>query len=247
MKPGNVELGLGGRSALVTGASGALGSAIGSALRSAGARVFGLDLVPGPDIQLCDVTNSLETDRIIAEAVAREGITDIVHAAGTVAVGTVDHMPATEFRRVVEVNLVGSYIVAQAAIRHLGPGATLTFISSQAGLKGGACWSAYSASKAGVNRLVDCLAEEVAERGIRVNSLCPGSIDSPMMDGSVTALSRITGQSEATIRDRYRRSIPLARAASLEEVAHACLLLISPLSSYIHGTALVVDGGELTR
>ena len=94
---------------------------------------------------------------------------------------------------------------------------------------------------------MDCLAEEVADRGIRVNALCPGSVDSPMMHRSIAEISRITGQSEAVIRDRYRHGIPLGRAASLEEVANACLLLLSPLSSYVHGTALVVDGGELTR
>ena len=247
MKPEADGLGIDGRSVLVTGAAGALGSAICNALRRQRARVLGLDLVPEPGIRCCDVTLPAETARMIAEAVERDGVTDIVHAAGVVAVGTVEGMDAAEFRRVVEVNLVGSFNVAQAAVRFLPRGATLTLLSSQAGLKGGACWSAYAASKAGVNRLVDCLAEEVADRGIRVNALCPGSIDSPMMDHSIAELSRITSQSEAAIRKRYRRSIPLGRAASLDEVANACLLLLSPLSSYVHGTALVVDGGELTR
>ena len=247
MKPEYDGLGIEDRSVLVTGAAGALGSAICSALRREGVPVLGLDLVPGPGIRRCDVTLAAETERMIAGAVETDGVTDIVHAAGTVAIGTVDGMDAAEFRRVIEVNLVGSFNVAQAAVRLLPRGATLTFLSSQAGLKGGACWSAYAASKAGVNRLVDCLAEEVADRGIRVNALCPGSVDSPMMDDSIAQLSRITGRSEAVIRDRYQRSIPLGRAASLDEVANACLLLLSPLSSYIHGTALVVDGGEFTR
>ena len=68
-----------------------------------------------------------------------------------------------------------------------------------------------------------------------------------MMDRSVAALSEATGQTETSIRERYRRKIPLGRPASLKEVAHACLLLMSPLSSFVHGTAFVVDGGELTR
>ena len=247
MKPENVDLGLAGRTVLLTGAAGAMGSSIADALRRAGAGVIGLDLAPGSAIRICDVTDECATERIFAEAVAEEGVTDVVHAAGTVVVGTVSETPAAEFRRVIELNLVGSYIVARASVRHLAPGSTLTLVSSQAGLKGGACWSAYAASKGGVNRLVDCLAEEAAEQGIRVNALCPGSVDSPMMDRSVAALSEATGQTETSIRERYRRKIPLGRPASLKEVAHACLLLMSPLSSFVHGTAFVVDGGELTR
>ena len=243
----NINLGIRGRTVVVTGAAGALGSAIAVALRRAGANVIGLDLVAGPDIRRCDVTKSDETQRVIAEAITRDRTTDIVHAAGILALGSVDTMSAADFRRVIEVNLVGSFIVAQAAIPLLARGTTLTFISSQAGLKGGGCWSAYSASKAGVHRLVDCLVEETVGRGIRINALCPGSVESPMMKNSAAELSRITGESIESIMSRYQRGIPLGRIASMEEVAHACLLLISPLSSYVHGTALVVDGGELTR
>ena len=241
------QLGLTGRTALVSGAAGALGNAILRALADAGATVVGVDLHAAAEIRTCDVTDERAVDDFVQDAVAHEGVTDIVHAAGALALGSVRDTPASVFRRVVEVNLTGSYIVARAALRHLAPGGTLTLVSSQAGLKGGALWSAYSASKGGVNRLVDCLAEESAELGIRVNALCPGSVDSPMADRSITELSRITGQTPAEIRERYRRSIPIGRPASLEEVARACLLLISPLSSYVHGTALVVDGGELTR
>ena len=88
MKPDCDGLGIEGRSALVTGATGALGSAICGALRRAGARVSGLDLVPGPGIRCCDVTHSAETEQVIAEAVEQDGVTDLVHAAGIVAVGT---------------------------------------------------------------------------------------------------------------------------------------------------------------
>ena len=81
------------------------------------------------------------------------------------------------------VNLVGSFLIAREAARRVADGGSITLISSQAGLKGAALWSAYSASKAGVNRLAESLAQELGPRGIRVNCVCPGTVDTAMIDG----------------------------------------------------------------
>src|SRR4029077_6362362 len=104
-------------------------------------------------------------------------LTDVVHAAGIVSVGRVEDLTAAELRGVLEVNLVGSFLVARAAAQAMTGGGSITLMSSQAGLRGGANWSAYSASKAGVIRLAERLAQELAPRRIRVHALRPGDGD----------------------------------------------------------------------
>ncbi len=125
-------------------------------------------------------------------------------------------------------------------------GGSITLISSQAGLRGGASWSAYSASKAGVNRLAESLAQELAPRGIRVNTVCPGNVETPMADEAIRRLAAGSAISRAEIRARYQRGIPMGRFARPEEVASVCVFLASSLASYVTGASIVVDGGELS-
>lgn len=235
------------RLVLVTGAGGGIGEAVCQCFRDHGAICFGADVDPNDELIFCDVTdeNSISTAFDAAEKAGK--ITDVVHAAGTIEIGPIESMTAAKFRRVIEVNLTGSFLVAREAARRLPLGGTLTMISSQAGLKGGAWWSAYAASKGGVNRLTDCLAEELGPRGIRVNSICPGGVDTEMSRRSIARLAELSGQSETVVIERYKDSIPLGRFANPREIGYLCVFLASPMASYVHGTALVADGGELTR
>lgn len=234
---------LDGRRALVVGAAGAIGAAVARELHAAGAEVVGLDL-PGTAAQLaCDVTD--ESQVTSAFAAAGE-VTDVVAAAGVLSVGAVRDLSLSEWRRTLEVNLTGSFIVAREAARCLPEGGTLTLVASQAGRRGGAGWSAYSASKAGVLGLTQCLAQELADDGVRVNAVCPGSVDTPMTRRALAELGRGEGRSAEAVRADYERAIPAGRLASPEEIARVCLFLVSPLSSYVIGASLMVDGGELT-
>ncbi len=236
-----------GRVALITGAAGGIGSAIYGAFREHGAHCLGVDLSAQGDIAQCDVSDAASVEQAF-DACARLGaLTDVVHAAGTVVLGPVADMQPEEFQRVLDVNLTGSFLVARAAVRRLNDGGTLTFISSQAGLKGGALWAAYAASKGGVNRLVDCLAEEVGPRGIRVNGICPGNVDTPMAEVAISKLAEMMDSSVESIKARYVSGIPLRRFARPEEVASLCVFLASEQASYLHGALLSLDGGELTR
>ena len=237
---------LAGRVALVTGAAGAIGLAVIAAFEAAGAYCLGVDLTPVEGILGCDVTDEDSVAASIEAAQAIGPLTDLVHTAGVVSVGRVADLLAADFRRVLEVNLVGSFLVAKAAAAAITGGGAITLVSSQAGLRGGANWSAYSASKAGVNRLAESLAQELAPRGIRVNAVCPGNVETPMSEEAICLLAAETGVPAADIHARYTAGIPLGRFALPQEIASVCVFLASSSASYVTGASLVVDGGELS-
>jgi NAD(P)-dependent dehydrogenase (short-subunit alcohol dehydrogenase family) len=235
---------LAGRRALVTGAARGIGAAVADMFEAAGAAVNRCDIRASDRVLRCDVTDEAEVE---ATFDAAGPLDDVVHAAGIVAVGSVAETSLASFRQVLEVNLVGAFLVARAAARRLRPGGNLIFIASQAGLKGGALWGAYSASKGGVLRLADCLVGELAGRGIRVNSISPGSVDTEMMASAIAEAARQTGRSAEDQRRDYEAGIPLRRFATPEEIGRAAVALCSPLLAYANGANLVVDGGELSR
>jgi NAD(P)-dependent dehydrogenase (short-subunit alcohol dehydrogenase family) len=231
---------LAGRVAIVTGAAGGIGQAV-----VAGARCLRTDVEPGEGILACDVTDEASVAASIAAAQAIGPVTDLVHAAGVVSVGRVADMSTEEFRRVLDVNLVGCFLMARAAAAAIGRGGSLSLISSQAGVRAGANWSAYSASKAGVNRLAESLAQELAPRGIRVNAVCPGNVETPLSQEAIRRLAADSGVAAEDIRARYTDGIPLGRFARPEEIASVCVFLASSAASYVTGASIVVDGGEL--
>jgi NAD(P)-dependent dehydrogenase (short-subunit alcohol dehydrogenase family) len=234
-----------GRRGLVTGAAGGIGAAVVAEFQAAGADCTGADIVPGADLR-CDVTCEADVGAMF-DTVERGGpLTDVVHAAGVVAVGTVADTSLDEWQRVVTVNLTGTFLVAREAVRRLTRSGTLTLLGSQAGRKGGANWSAYTASKFGVEGLAQCLAQEVAPADVRVNVVVPGNVDTPMAAEVIARRAAASGRNESEIRDEYCRVIPLGRFASAVEIARVCVFLASPLASYVTGSSIVVDGGELS-
>lgn len=238
---------LAGRRAIVTGAARGIGKAIADVFESAGASVIRLDIVTSSSIQMCDVTDEASVAGAFDGAAAKGRIDDVVHAAGVASIGAVADTSAAEFRRVIDVNLTGGFLVSREAARRLGAGGNLVLVASQAGLKGGALWGAYSASKGGLLRLADCLVEELAPRGIRVNAISPGSVDTEMVAAAIADLARHSGADAEAIRTRYEQAIPMGRFARPEEIAMTAVALCSGLFSYVNGSNIVVDGGELSR
>jgi NAD(P)-dependent dehydrogenase (short-subunit alcohol dehydrogenase family) len=234
---------LAGRHAIVTGAASGIGAAAARALDDAGASVTRLDVSAGDGIIACDVTDEHAVESAFADATP---FTDVLHAGGIMSTGEVSTLPLSDFRHVIDVNLIGSFLVARASARRIADRGTITLVASQAGRKGGAGWSAYCASKFGLIGLVESLAQELATREVRVNAVCPGTIDTPMTRLAINQLADRRTVTPGDIRDDYLAGIPFGRFGTAAEVASVCVFLASPLAAYVSGASIVVDGAELS-
>src|ERR1700733_6673207 len=232
------------RSVVVTGAAGAIGTAVASRFALAGASVTGLDISPGDGIIGCDIMDEASIAQALADVTGGDRVTDLVHCAGALSVGNVLSVPTAELRRVLDVNLTGAFIIARAVGPLMGRGAAMTFLGSQAAAHGAPGWAAYCAAKAGVARLVEALAKELGPNGIRVNAVCPGTVDSPMTRQAIGLIAAGQGADADMVKQRYERENPPGGMAPADEIAGVCLFLSSPLASYINGASIMVDGGD---
>jgi NAD(P)-dependent dehydrogenase (short-subunit alcohol dehydrogenase family) len=240
---------LDGMVALVTGAASGIGEACVRRFTDEGAVVVGLDVNPAAadvdaavDVAVAavDVRDEEAVARAIGDTIAANGHLDIVvNAAGVAGGGPVHRLSADEWDRVLDVNLTGTYLVCKhALVAMVGQrSGNIVNIASIEGIEGTEGGSAYNASKGGVVLLTKNMAIDYGRIGIRVNCICPGFIDTPMLR-SVMALDAM-----ALVRDRYREAHMLGRFGKPEEIASAALFLASDDGSFVTGHALVVDGG----
>jgi NAD(P)-dependent dehydrogenase (short-subunit alcohol dehydrogenase family) len=231
--------GLDGRVALVTGAASGIGEATTARFREEGAVVATLD-VQGHVDHAVDVRDEAGVEAAVRAVVEREGRLDaVVNAAGVAGGGPVHLLPAEEWDRVVDVNLKGTFLVAKhaaAAMVAQGSGSIVN-IASIEGLEGTEGGSAYNASKGGVVLLTKNMAIDYGRIGIRVNCICPGVIETPMM------AAVMENEGMKTYRDRWLEEHKLGRFGQPSEIAAAALFLASDDASFVTGHALVVDGG----
>jgi NAD(P)-dependent dehydrogenase (short-subunit alcohol dehydrogenase family) len=230
---------LDGRVALVTGAASGIGEATTARFREEGAVVATLD-VQGHVDHAVDVRDEAGVEAAVRAVVEREGRLDaVVNAAGVAGGGPVHLLPAEEWDRVVDVNLKGTFLVAKhaaAAMVAQGSGSIVN-IASIEGLEGTEGGSAYNASKGGVVLLTKNMAIDYGRIGIRVNCICPGFIETPMM------AAVMENEGMKTYRDRWLEEHKLGRFGQPSEIAAAALFLASDDASFVTGHALVVDGG----
>jgi NAD(P)-dependent dehydrogenase (short-subunit alcohol dehydrogenase family) len=200
--------------------------------------------LPGRAIALaCDLATEHGPREAVERAAEQLGGLDVLFGhAGVQLTAPLEEWTVADWERSMQLNLRAPFLLAQAAAPRLerSPIASMVFTASTAAFKGLARNPAYGASKAGLVGLVRCLAVELAPRGIRVNCICPGLIDTPFNDRFWA------GQADRKrTLERMLSRIPLGRQGKPEDVASLVLFLASPQSSYITGQALVVDGGYL--
>ncbi len=232
--------------AVVTGGASGIGAAVVGVLRDRGARVAVLDLDPSgvPDGVLgvrADVSDDGSVRDAVETVVAELGRIDVLcNNAGIGAQGTVADNDDDEWRRVFEVNVLGVVRASRAALPHLrrSPAAAIVNTGSIAATAGLPQRAAYSASKGAVDALTRAMAADHLPDGIRVNSVDPGTADTPWV-GRLLSRADDPAAERAALEARQ----PHGRLVTAEEVAHAVAYLASPTAGSTTGTSLAVDGG----
>ncbi len=248
-----------GQHAIVTGGGTGTGAAIALALAHAGAKVTVMGRREAPLREVagqhrfvgyvtCDVTDPVALRAAFAQARGLNGTVDIV-VANAGAANSVPFRKATaeDFQSMLDVNLKGVFNSFQAGLGDMeqAGGGRLIAIASTAGLKGYPYVSGYCAAKHGVVGLVRALALELARSGVTVNAVCPGFIETPLLDRSIANIVDKTGMSPEDAAKSLRRSNPQGRFIQPDEVAQTVLWLCSDAARSVNGHALSVSGGEI--
>jgi NAD(P)-dependent dehydrogenase (short-subunit alcohol dehydrogenase family) len=236
------------RSALVTGAARGIGLATAKRFLSQGWSVALLDIdgaklgeavaaigEPSRTLALsCDVAVPVQVEAAVAQVRARfERLDALVNNAGTAVFKPALETSHAEFQRTLDVNLTGPFLLVKASVPLMPKGSAIVNITSISGLRASALRIAYGTSKAALAHLTQQLALELSVRGIRVNAVAPGPVDTTMAKAVHSA----------AIRADYHDAIPLGRYGLEEEIAEAVFFLASERASYITGQILAVDGG----
>lgn len=224
-----------GAAVVLTGRRASLGEAAAAAIRADGGIAH---------FVATDVSDSAQVEHLIEETLHHFGRIDILfNNAGISSSGRFWEQPLDEWERMISVNLLGHFYCARAVAPHMldrgGVIINMSSVLAYATLPG---LTAYTASKAGIIGLTRAMALDLADRGVRVNCIVPGSIDTPMMwEG------KDRSEVPPAIQQEAAEAVPLGRVASPDEIATAVVFLASPAASLITGAVLIADGGLLAK
>jgi 3-oxoacyl-[acyl-carrier protein] reductase len=231
------------RVGLVIGGASGIGWAVAKGLAAEGCRVIVADLnAEGAAARAAELgppntgaaVDVTDEDTVAALLDGTGPLDVVVNTAGIGGVGRITELPVEQFRSVVEVCLVGAFIVTKHAGRHLRDGGVLVSLTSLNARLAAPGMSAYCAAKAGLAMLTQVAALELAPRGIRVNAVSPGFVDTPLTEG----VKLVPGTLE-----EYIENTPLGRVGTPQDVADAVLFLCSDKASWVTGEVLDLNGG----
>jgi NAD(P)-dependent dehydrogenase (short-subunit alcohol dehydrogenase family) len=237
---------------VITGAASGIGRATVIRLLQDGARVGGIDLdetglaaLDAEAVAVADVSDETEIDRAVEKiAAALGGLDGLVACAGVAGRGSVTDTTLENWERIFAVNVRGVYLSARAAIPHISRsgGGAIVLVASQLGLVAAAGAAAYCASKGAVVQLARAMAIDHGHEGIRVNAVCPGPTDTPLLEPYFSGAPDPSAE-----RKQYERAQVHGRLVRADEVADAIAYLLSQDAGSTIGATLVVDGGYSIR
>lgn len=243
--------------ALVTGGATGIGKATALALAEAGVEVTICGRRAGPleavavmhpriHAMTADVTDEASVEALYDEAQAARGPIEIVVANAGIASSAPAHKTSLdEWNRIIDVNLTGAFLTVRPALAGMAERrrGRLIFIASVAGLRGSAYVAPYVASKHGVVGLMRALAAELLKTGVTVNAICPGYVETEMLEESIARVMEKTGRSEEQAREGFAAFNPNHRLIKPEEVAGAVLWLASDAAISVTGQPVAITGG----
>jgi NAD(P)-dependent dehydrogenase (short-subunit alcohol dehydrogenase family) len=235
------------RTTIVTGAARGIGAAAAASFAAAGDQVFGIDLEvanapQGVEMLRCDVSDEVALRGAIEHCVTKAGRIDVlVNNAGFRVEGDIVSTSLDDWERMLKINLTSVFLGCKAALPHmlaLGRGAIVN-VASMAALQPMRKRAAYCAAKAGVIGLTRQMALDYADKGVRVNAVCPGPTDTPFVSATLDRAA-----DPAAARAAYCARQPMGRLGTSDEIAAAIVFLASDAASFMTGAILDVDGGS---
>ncbi len=254
------------RVAIITGGAQGLGEALARRLNEEGCKLVVADInidaaekvAAGLEDAIAikvDVSNEQQVEAMVDAAVSKYGKLDLLVSNAAILIAKpITEFPGEQWKRMMNVNLVGYFLCSKAAARVMIPNrkGNIIQINSKSGKKGSYKNSAYAAAKFGGIGFTQSLALELAEYGIRVNSICPGNLlNSPLWSEGPNSLfkqyARNQGITEEQVRQKYLNKVPLGRSCEYEDIANVMVFLASDEAGYMTGQAINVTGGQEMR
>lgn len=242
------------RTAVVTGAASGIGAAVAGMLARRGARVVIGDISDGAfevasalraegcdAVSICtDTSDERQVEALMNAVVERHGSLDVLVANSGISEpkAPIHELDTDRWRKVIDVNLTGTALCLKHALRHMqsAGGGSIVALSSILGLVGQANSTSYSASKAAIGNLVRSAGLSYASKGIRINAVAPGYVDTPLV-----------AELDSTVRERMLSGMPIGRLGTPNEIAEVVCFLASHAASFVTGATWTVDGGYLAQ